>query len=311
MLNKKNKRKHNALSKRIARKSKSKQQTNQYTNQENKKMHEFIKPIKSVERERKAEYRKKLTVVQKENIKVNDMMRKRENVQIQTEKEKKLRKESMADYIKLKRLLDAQNSVGENRRKYRIEKGLGLQNGMESTWIRKSLEEMTANERKDYFRVVKQKSRDLQTECKKEKKRNDDRKRKYRQGYAGYRQKRMADLIEDEGTETNSDSDAPYWMDCATDNEGDNDRPNANVIDDNREEEAILLKNIFNEQKKIELKKPAPAIPIRKLCEYEKIRDKNIKERLDAMIQSGLWSKEDVDAIYLKHQLVTKTKTNN
>ena len=73
----------------------------------------------------------------------------------------------------------------------------------------------------------------------------------------------------------------------------------------------ILLKNIFNEQKKIELKKPAPAIPIRKLCEYEKIRDKNIKERLDAMIQSGLWSKEDVDAIYLKHQLVTKTKTNN
>ena len=68
------------------------------------------------------------------------MMRKRENVQIQTEKEKKLRKESMAAYIKLKRLLDAQNSVGENRRKYRIKKGLGLQNGMESTWIRKSLE---------------------------------------------------------------------------------------------------------------------------------------------------------------------------
>ena len=64
---------------------------------------------------------------------------------------------------------------------------------------------MTANERKDYFRVVKQKSRDLQTECKKEKMRNDDRERKCRQRYAGYRQKRMADLIEDEGTETNSD----------------------------------------------------------------------------------------------------------
>ena len=68
------------------------------------------------------------------------MLRKRENVNIETEKEKKFRKESMAAYIKLKRLLDAQNSVGENRRKYRIKKGLGLQNGMESTWIRKSLE---------------------------------------------------------------------------------------------------------------------------------------------------------------------------
>ena len=66
------------------------------------------------------------------------MLRKRENVNIETEKEKKFRKESMAAYIKLKRLQDAQNSVGETMKKITNKKSLGLQNGMESTWIKKS-----------------------------------------------------------------------------------------------------------------------------------------------------------------------------
>ena len=33
------------------------------------------------------------------------------------------------------------------------------------------------------------------------------------------------------------------------------------------------------------LKKPIAALPVRELCEYEKIREKNIKERYEAMKQ--------------------------
>ena len=34
------------------------------------------------------------------------------------------------------------------------------------------------------------------------------------------------------------------------------------------------------------LKKPIAALPVRELCEYEKIREKNIKERYEAMKKS-------------------------
>ena len=51
--------------------------------------------------------------------------------------------------------------------------------------------------------------------------------------------------------------------------------------------EARERRNMENKEKretlKKALKKPIAALPVRELCEYEKIREKNIKERYEAM----------------------------
>ena len=54
--------------------------------------------------------------------------------------------------------------------------------------------------------------------------------------------------------------------------------------------EARERRNMENKEKrkalKKALKKPIAALPVRELCEYEKIREKNIKERYEAMKKS-------------------------
>ena len=54
--------------------------------------------------------------------------------------------------------------------------------------------------------------------------------------------------------------------------------------------EAREKRNMENKEKrkalKKALKKPIAALPVRELCEYEKIREKNIKERYEAMKKS-------------------------
>ena len=57
--------------------------------------------------------------------------------------------------------------------------------------------------------------------------------------------------------------------------------------------EAREKRNMENKEKrkalKKALKKPIAALPVRELCEYEKIREKNIKERYEAMKKSNFF----------------------
>ena len=50
----------------------------------------------------------------------------------------------------------------------------------------------------------------------------------------------------------------------------------------------------MKEMKKQKLKKPSPPLPKTEICEYEKIREDNIRERHRAMVNSGLFSKEEL-----------------
>ena len=44
------------------------------------------------------------------------------------------------------------------------------------------------------------------------------------------------------------------------------------------------------------------------ISEYEIIRNNNINERLEGMIESGLWSKEEVALLKKRYMLETKSK---
>ena len=51
----------------------------------------------------------------------------------------------------------------------------------------------------------------------------------------------------------------------------------------------ILEENLNEPPTKEELKKPIPPIPVSERCPYEKVREQIIKERKDAMIESGFF----------------------
>ena len=61
--------------------------------------------------------------------------------------------------------------------------------------------------------------------------------------------------------------------------------------------EAQERRNMENKEKrkalKKALKKPIAALPVRELCEYEKIREKNIKERCEAMKKSTFFEEPE------------------
>ena len=91
-----------------------------------------------------------------------------------------------------------------------------------------------------------------------------------------------------------SDEGEPYWMDY--DNE-DNERDGIAVFEKIKPGELEEEYKAWDKQAKIlkkqEYKKPMPALAEREQCQYEKIRDSIIKERLEAMRESGLFDNFD------------------
>ena len=54
------------------------------------------------------------------------------------------------------------------------------------------------------------------------------------------------------------------------------------------------INEYMKEMKKQKLQKPPPPLPKTEICEYEKMREDNIQERHRAMVNSGLFSKEEL-----------------
>ena len=108
-----------------------------------------------------------------------------------------------------------------------------------------------------------------------------------------------------------SDEGEPYWMDY--DNE-DNERDGIAVFEKIKPGELEEEYKAWDKQAKIikkkEYKKPMPALAEREQCQYEKIRDSIIKERLEAMRESGLFDNFDEmkERIY-KEKLIVEQKS--
>ena len=79
----------------------------------------------------------------------------------------------------------------------------------------------------------------------------------------------------------------------------------------NKEEEYKAWDKQAKIIKKKEYKKPMPALAEREQCQYEKIRDSIIKERLEAMRESGLFDNFDEmkERIY-KEKLIVEQKSS-
>ena len=122
--------------------------------------------------------------------------------------------------------------------------------------------------------------------------------KKYRFKLSSHEQKVIERLrAETNDGETSIDSeehDEPYWMDHEDD---DNERDGVLVFDKvspgEMEEEAKAMKEHLKLTKKRQLQTPMKQLPERTLCTYEKIRESIIRERMEAMENSGLFENFD------------------
>ena len=58
--------------------------------------------------------------------------------------------------------------------------------------------------------------------------------------------------------------------------------------------EAEQMDKYMKDMRKVQLRKPASPIPKQKMCDYEKIREANMKERMKEMIKSGYWTEDEL-----------------
>ena len=236
-------------------------------------------------------------------------------------------------------------TVEQTRRRIRINKGIGMINGEEASWIGKSIEEMTPEEYQEYNKLNKRFSRRNMDEDKKDKVRSKDKELKIDQRFArwGYKRNKnnkneykpytfddetdeermqrfmkwenkkghkypyqltcdeknvLSKLIkssEKEGEKEDSSEDENYYEDYDfEDNERDVVLVGEKVTFEELKADAEDIDEYIKEMKKQKLKKPAPPLPKTEICECEKMRKDNIQERHRAMVNSGLFSKEEL-----------------
>lgn len=238
------------------------------------------KRSKSEERERKREQRLKLSEEKKHAIKIKDAEKKKELRNDETKEEKLKRLENMIAYNKNK--VDDKVSLQKKRRnKRRIRKGFSAMemDGLAESWSTKSLKEMSSEERKMYDSHRKKCSRNFESEEKKEDLKKEDRKVKYQRRFARFRHQKTKDLRESEEDEdenyTNMAKRYLKW-------EKTNVKKYPFKLSKNEQDVVDKVRNRENVYKK-------PPLPPRVLCEYEKIREDIIKERVTAMENSGLF----------------------
>ena len=221
------------------------------------------KRSKSRERELKRAQRQNLDDVQEELIRDRDALRKREERKVETDEFKKDRNAKKSLYMKKKREAEAKekadSSVEERRRQKRLSKGIGMENGVEASWIEKSLEEMSVEERRGYNRQMRKLSRNRDSEVEKSLTKMKDRKYQYDKRDAGYRHRKTEDLRQPEEDDDYLSHDSNE--DMMFDNQG-------NAIPDDLEAESAMLAKYEKERKKEELKRAAPPLPDRQMCEY-------------------------------------------
>ena len=305
------------------------------------------KRSKSQERERKRIQRLNQSEEQKLKVKEKDAEYQREKIKEETEDERNERNERNSLCMTNKREANRNKSVGDKRRHNRLKKGFGIINGVETSWIMKSFEEMSPDEKKQYNRMAQEWSREIMDDEKKLDIRDENKDTKYEQRFARFRKKRKAgskseakeeeetveermkrflewqskpghkypyaitdfeqrvlDKLEyekinsnredeeEEDTETDYEN---YWEDYEYE---DSKRDGVLVFDkvsseDLKAEAEVMSKNYKN-LRKDKLNEPVAVLPEFVKCEYEKIRDSNIKERMKKMISSGLWTEDQL-----------------
>ena len=100
---------------------------------------------------------------------------------------------------------------------------------------------------------------------------------------------------QNEEEKEDSSEDENYYEDYDfEDNERDGVLVGEKVTFEELKADAKDIDEYMKEMKKQKLKKPAPPLPKTEICEYEKIREDNIRERHRAMVNSGLFSKEEL-----------------
>ena len=124
---------------------------------------------KSKERERKRLQRSTLTEEKKKEIREKDAKAKKDTRQGETQQERQDRLNSMTNYSERQKADKNETHLVEKRKKLkRLNTDIGVVDGKATCWIKKSLKEMSSEERKEYFAHTKRKSRKLHTEEKKE-----------------------------------------------------------------------------------------------------------------------------------------------
>ena len=149
---------------------------------------------KSKEREIKRRQREKLSEENKELLRKNDAKSKIEMRKLESDKKKKERLEWMAAYKARRADASPGELIVKRRKRLRLEKGIGLNDGVAASWISKSMEEMTHEERKEYNSHLKRRSREHETEEKKEDLKKQYRKDNYKRRFARFRQEKTLDL---------------------------------------------------------------------------------------------------------------------
>jgi hypothetical protein len=265
------------------------------------------KRSKSEERERKQRQRENKSEKEKDIIKERDAYRKKHERNQETEDANKQRKALNAERIKKMREKLSNESIEDRRHRLRIKKCIGIENGKEASWIRKSMEEMNIEEKRDYIRKRSKWSRETDSDEKKRKQKMSNRKRKYDTRIVGFHTKRTEDLRtessfdeheSDESSNTTDEDDFPYWMDYPSDNEELTVVDPEKLIPHDMKAEAALLDKHRKEQIKERLQKPASPLPGRKKCLYEELREENIRQKIKAMGESGLWSADELKVLY-------------
>ena len=166
------------------------------------------KRSKSKERERKHLQRLNLSEENKQAKRNNDAKAKLENRKLETKEEKKERLEKHSAYKKARILVyNPEKLIGKRRKQMRLEKGIGVNDGKATTWISKSLGEMTKEENREYLAHMKIRSRLLETETKKEDLNQKDRREKYKRRFARYRQDRTKDLRDTDEDQNENEED--------------------------------------------------------------------------------------------------------
>ena len=298
------------------------------------------KRSKSEEKKRKQLQRLKLSEEKKMDIREKEAKAKCLKRELQTDQETKERLKNSAEDKKNKmEESKKEDKTGKKRKKRRLGRGIGVEDGISTDWITKKLNNMNVEEKKEYAKQRKRKSRENESEKKIIAQNSKKREYNYERRFRRYGRLKTMDLRETEeddnythgefvnkylkwkSTDTKkypfklsefeerivekkqskadqedktsdesdqSGDDEPYWMDEEY-SEGE-ELPVADKLKTGElEEEFKAMDKHMKNMKKRELKKPAPTLPTHEKCQYEKIRESIIRDRVAAMEESGLF----------------------
>ena len=166
------------------------------------------KRSQSQEREKKRLQRLKLTEEKKAEIRINDAKSKNMKRKCETEEVTRERLESASTYNeKIPQKNNLSEKLEKKRRKRRLGKSIGIEDGLAMSWVTKKMNDMNVEEKQEYAKHRKRQSRENDSKEKKIAQNIKKREYNYERRFARYRQAKTRDLRDsDEDTnETNGE----------------------------------------------------------------------------------------------------------